>query len=200
MGHGDQPSPAIVPWGRPPDGAGALGYFRPRGDRGIRITGNTQGLKASQVRALERLYRRRLPAGRLVTQEFARELTEISHEIGREVGVLVDRRGTVTHAMVGGTASIEMPEWGRLRAGQGRLRGLRCIHTYLGDEPVTHDDVTDLAKLRLDAMVTLGFDDAGLPTEAHVAHLRPVATDGTVVERMPPRPPALLDLDFQDWI
>ncbi len=93
-----------------------------------------------------------------------------------------------------------MPEWGRLRAGLGRLRGLRCIHTYLGDEPVTHDDVTDLAKLRLDAMVTLGFGDDGLPTEAHVAHLRPAKLDGTVVERMPPRPPALLDLDFEDWI
>jgi GTP-binding protein HflX len=170
------------------------------GECGIQIFGNTQGLKASQVRSLERLYRRRLPAGRLVTQEFARELTEISHEIGREVGVLVDRRGAVTHAMVGSPSSIEMPEWGRLRAGQGRLRGLRCVHTFLGDEPLTHDDLTDLAKLRLDAMVTLGMDATGLPTEAHVAHLRPANLDGTVVERMAPRPPALLDLDFSDWI
>ena len=152
------------------------------------------------MRALERLYRRRLPAGRLVTQEFARELTEISHEIGREVGVLVDRRGAVTHAMVGSASAIEMPEWGRLRAGQGRLRGLRCVHTFLGDEPLTHDDLTDLAKLRLDAMVTLGMDASGVPTAAHVAHLRPAKLDGTVVERMPPRPPALLDLDFEDWI
>jgi GTP-binding protein HflX len=152
------------------------------------------------VRALERLYRRRLPAGRLITQEFARELTEISSEIGREVGVLVDRRGAVTHAMVGSRSAIEMPEWGRLRAGQGRLRGLRCVHTFLGDEPLTHDDLTDLAKLRLDAMVTLGMDASGVPTDAHVAHLRPAKLDGTVVERMPPRPPALLDLDFEDWI
>ena len=107
-------------------------------------------------------------------------MTEISHEIGREVGVLVDRRGAVTHAMVGSTSAIEMPEWGRLRAGQGRLRGLRCIHTFLGDEPLTHDDLTDLAKLRLDAMVTLGMDASGVPTEAHVAHLRPANLDGTV--------------------
>src|SRR5690606_30280406 len=132
----------------------------------------------------------RLPSDRVVTHEFARELTELSHDLGREVGVLIDRRGAVTHAMVGTTTGIEMPEWGRLRAGQGRLRGLRCIHTFLGDEPLTHDDVTDLAKLRLDAMVTLGFDAAGLPTEAHVAHLRPAKLDGTVVERMPPVAPA----------
>ena len=102
--------------------------------------------------------------------------------------------------MVGSTSAIEMPEWGRLRAGHGRLRGLRCVHTFLGDEPLTHDDLTDLTKLRLDAMVTIGMDTSGVPTDAHVAHLRPAKLDGTVVERIPPRPPALLDLDFEDWI
>ncbi|RIL03463.1 MAG: GTPase HflX [Proteobacteria bacterium] len=170
------------------------------GSTPIRVFGNTQGLKASQVHALERLYRRRLPSDRLVTHEFARELTQLSHELGREVGVLIDRRGEVTHAMVGTQAGIEMPEWGRLRAGQGRLRGLRCVHTYLGDDALTHDDLTDLAKLRLDAMVTLGMDRSGLPTEAHVAHLRPARQDGTVVERLAPVPPARLDLDFADWV
>jgi GTP-binding protein HflX len=114
--------------------------------------------------------------------------------------VLVDRRGEVTHAMVGSQTGIEMPEWGRLRAGHGRLRGLRCIHTFLGSEPLSHDDLTDLAKLRLDAMVTLGIDASGLPTEAHVAHLRPAKLDGTVVERLAPVAPARLDLDFADWI
>jgi len=136
----------------------------------------------------------------LITQEFARELTELSHEIRRQVGVFVDRRGAVTHAMVGSARSIELPDWGRLRAGQGRLRGLRCIHTRLGDESLSHDDLTDLAKLRLDAMITLGFDGEGLPREAHVAHLRPARADGTVVEQMAPTPPARLDLDFAEWI
>jgi GTP-binding protein HflX len=124
----------------------------------------------------------------------------LSRDLGREVGVLIDRRGAVTHAMVGTQTGIEMPEWGRLRAGHGRLRGLRCVHTFLGDEPLTHDDLTDLAKLRLDAMVTVGSDPAGLPTEAHVAHLRPARQDGTVIERMAPIAPARLDLDFADWI
>jgi len=181
---------------------GALGRSRAAvpGESSIQVFGNTQGLKASQVHALERLYRRRLPSDRLLTHEFARELTELSHDLGREVGVLLDRRGAVTHAMVGSQTGIEMPEWGRLRAGQGRLRGLRCIHTFLGNEPLTHDDLTDLAKLRLDAMVTVGIDEAGLPTEAHVAHLRPASQDGTVIEKMAPVAPARLDLDFADWI
>jgi GTP-binding protein HflX len=172
----------------------------PREANPIRIFGNTHGLKASQVRQLERLARRRLPAERLVTHEFARHLTALTHETGRQVGVLVDRRGAVTHVMVGDARSIELPDWGRMRAGRGRLRGLRCIHTHLGDEPLTRDDIADLSLLRLDAMVAIGTDAEGLPGLAHVASLRPANGDGAGVEHMEPTPPALLDLDFREWI
>jgi GTP-binding protein HflX len=166
----------------------------------IRIFGNTNGLKASHVRQLERLARRRLPPERLLTHEFARHLTSLTHETGRQVGVLVDRRGAVTHVMVGDARSIELPDWGRVRAGLGRLRGLRCIHTHLGDEPLTRDDLTDLALLRLDAMVAVGTREDGLPGLAHVASLRPANHAGTAVEQLEPTPPALLDLDFREWI
>jgi GTP-binding protein HflX len=136
-----------------------------------------------------------------VTHEFARELTGISHEIRRPVGVFLDRRGAVTHVMVGNTRGrLEMPDWGRLRAGLGRLRGLRCVRTQLGDEALTHDDLTDLAKLRLDAMIAVEVGEDGLPGDAHAAHLRPAADDGNVIERLPATPPSRLDLDFQDWI
>ena len=139
----------------------------------IQVFGNTHGLKASQVRAIERLNKRSVASDRFVTNEFARQLTEISRDIRREVGVLVDRRGDVTHVMVGDAGSIEMPEWGRLRAGRGRLRGLRCIHTHLQDEGLTRDDLTDLLLLRLDAMVTISVGEDGLPGLAHTAVLKP---------------------------
>ena len=164
------------------------------------VFGNTHGLKASQVRQLGRLFRRRLPADRLLTHELARQLTEISREIRRQVGVLVDRRGDVQHVMVGDSHSIELPDWGRLRAGRGRLRGLRCIHTHLGGEGLTRDDKTDLLLLRLDAMVTIGVDDDGLPTLAHTAVLRPANSDGEGVDLLDPLPPAQIDFDFQTWV
>jgi GTP-binding protein HflX len=135
-----------------------------------------------------------------VSQEFARHLTALTHETGRQVGVLVDRRGAVTHVMVGDARSITLPDWGRMRAGRGRLRGLRCIHTHLGDEPLTRDDLTDLALLRLDAMVAIGSDEQGLPGLAYVASLRPETSDGTAIDQMEPTPPARLDLDFREWI
>ena len=166
----------------------------------IRIFGNTQGLKASQIRQLERLCRRSLPPERLVTQEFARHLTALTHETGRQVGVLVDRRGDVTHVMVGDSRGIEMPDWGRIRAGRGRLRGFRCILSHAGDEPLSRDNVTDLAALRLDAMIAIGTDPDGLPANAYVAALRPENRDGSGIEHFDPAPPARFDFDFRDWI
>jgi GTPase len=114
--------------------------------------------------------------------------------------VLVDRRGSVTHVMVGDARGISMPDWGRLRAGRGRLRGLRCIHTHVGDVPLDRDDETDLAVLRLDAMIAIGTTHEGLPGLAHVAALRPTLDADAGIERLEPTPPALLDLDFRDWI
>ncbi|MXW34382.1 MAG: GTPase HflX, partial [Chloroflexi bacterium] len=119
--------------------------------------------------------------------------------------MLLDRRGLVQHVMVGDAHSIALPDWGRLRAGRGRLRGLRCLHTHLGNEGLTRDDRTDLLLLRLDAMVTVGMDDDGLPALAHIAALAP-AGDRTPddrdagIECLDPQPPARIAFDFQDWI
>ncbi len=166
----------------------------------IQLFGNTRGLKASQVHQLERLFRRRLPADRFVTNDFARELSAISADIRRQVGVLVDRRGDVQHVMVGDPRGIEMPDWGRLRAGRGRLRGLRCIHTHLAAEGLTRDDLTDLALLRLDAMVSIAAREDGLPGLAHTATLAPANDEGRSTETMSPCHPAELDLDFGVFI
>jgi GTP-binding protein HflX len=167
----------------------------------VRVEGNTSGLKASHVRRLEHLGRRSIPPDRLVTHELARELTELSREIRRVVGVLIDRRGAVTHVMCGGQRGLTMPDWGRMRAGPGRLRGLRCVHTRFEDaEALSQDDLTDLAKLRLDAMATIAVQDDGLPGLVHVAALRPANGDGAGIQYLPPKPASLFDLPFLDWI
>ncbi|MCP4036030.1 MAG: GTPase HflX [bacterium] len=166
----------------------------------MQVYGNTRGLKASQVQQLERLFRRRLDADVLLNNEFARQLTELSREIRRQVGVLVDRRGTVAHVMVGGPNSIGLPDWGRLRAGEGRLRGLRCIHTHLGSEGLTRDDMTDLLLLRLDAMVSVAAQEDGLPGLAHIAFLEPTVRSDKGIDELEPVHPARIDLDIQHFI
>jgi GTP-binding protein HflX len=166
----------------------------------IRVFGNTQGLKASQVRQLERLARRKLPADRIVTHELARELAALSHETGRLVGILVDRRGAVTHVMAGDSGSIVLPDWGRMRAGRGRLRGLRCIHTRFDGDPPSRDDLTDLARLRLDAMLVVEVLEDGLPGLVRAAALLPANDAGGQVQHLEAAPASLLDFDFQAWV
>ena len=105
--------------------------------------------------------------------------------------------------MVGDSRHVELPDWGRLRAGAGRLRGLRCVHTHLGDPEgpsLSRDDLTDLAALRLDAMMSLGVGENGLPGDLHVAHLGPVRGDGVGIQKLEPTAPEHLDLDFQGFI
>ena len=171
-----------------------------RREYSIQIHGNTTGLKASQIKALERLGRRRLKEDRLITNDLARPMTELSAEIRRQVGVLLDRAGNVEHIMIGTPSSIELPDWGRLRAGRGRLRGLRLIHTHLASEGLTRDDLTDLAILRLDAVVSIAVEESGLPGLAHAASLCPANDEGRATEKLPPCHPAEFDFDFSRWI
>jgi GTP-binding protein HflX len=127
-------------------------------------------------------------------------MTELSAEIRRQVGVLVDRSGSVQHVMVGSPSGTELPDWGRLRAGRGRLRGLRLIHTHLASEGLTRDDLTDLALLRLDAVVSISVGEDGLPGLAHAASLCPANDAGRSTENLPPCHPAEFDFEFSAWI
>jgi GTP-binding protein HflX len=56
--------------------------------------------------------------------------------------------------------------------GRKALRGLRLVHTHLNEEPLTQDDLTDLALLRFDLIAAIGVRD-GLPGNIFVAHLMP---------------------------
>jgi GTPase len=123
-------------------------------------------------------YRRRVSAGELCSAELARHLSELSRETNRQVGVLLSRKGEIEWVIVGDAARLLLPDVGRARAGQARLRGLRLVHTHLNDEPLSRDDLTDLALLRLDAVAAVGVLPDGLPGRVFVAHLLPENPQG----------------------
>ena len=152
------------------------------------VTGNTTGLKPSQKHALERVYRRRLRPAEVASAELAAYLCQLSREIERQVGVLVGRRGEIEHVFVGDASRINLPEIGRIRAGRGRFRGLRLVHTHLRNEPLTRDDLVDLALLRLDLVAAIGVWPDGRPADLHVAHLLPPA-EGQAPWRLLPSEP-----------
>src|SRR5712691_1145839 len=138
------------------------------------LHGNTQGLKPNQLRRIEKLYQRRIASRKIVTPEFARQLAELSHETGRQIGALIDRKGYVEYVIVGDARRIELPDLKRTRVAADRFRGLRCVHTHLRGEELTQDDLTDLALLRLDLMAAIDVDErTGLPGVLRAAYLLP---------------------------
>lgn len=180
------------------------------------IHGFTQGLKHNQVKRIERLGSRRVAADQIVSAELARQMSEISHETGRQIGVLLNRKGQVEYVMVGTPKQLELPDFGRSRVSAGRFRGLRCVHTHLLGEKLTQDDLTDLALLRLDLMSIIQVDrNSGLPGLVYSAHLLPGAepasgeaaaedrpnTNGSgPFEFLEPAIPSQLDTDFSSLI
>ncbi|HEY3450714.1 MAG TPA: GTPase HflX [Myxococcales bacterium] len=135
------------------------------------VHGNTLGLKQSQLQKLRHTYRRRVGEGEIISPELARHLTEVAAETNRQIGVLLDRKGDVEAVIVGNATKLELPDIGRARAGQVRLRGLRLVHTHLHGEPLTRDDLTDLALLRLDLVAAIAVQPDGLPGSVEWAHL-----------------------------
>ena len=181
--------------------------IRARNRKGTVITsvlGNTLGLKPNQLRRIEKLYSRRIPPRQIVTPEFARQLSELSHETRRQIGALIDRKGHVQYVMVGDNRGIELPDFKRVRVASGRFRGLRCVHTHLRGEPLTQDDLTDLALLRLDLMAAVDVDtETGLPGMVRAAHLLPLHAGELESTATPdlysflqPSMASQLDLDF----
>lgn len=164
------------------------------------VLGNTTGLKSSQTARLERLYRRKLPPSALVTPELARALTEISREITRQVGLLIDRGGTVRAVVVGTDREIVIPDLDAFRLGRKKLRGIRCLHTHLKDEALTPDDLTDLALLRLDLMGAIGVLSDGLPGRIFLAHVVPPNPEGRTTEVLPAVPFHALKFEFDSFI
>jgi GTP-binding protein HflX len=168
------------------------------------IHGHTQGLKHNQLRRIERLSSRRVAPEQIVSPELARQLSEISYETGRQIGVLINRKGQVEYVMVGNAKQIEMPDFGRARVSQERFRGLRCVHTHLNREKLTQDDLTDLALLRLDLMAIIQVDEkTGLPDLVYSAHLLPTTAEkletdgeGLPYEFLEPNVASQLDTNF----
>jgi len=133
-------------------------------------------LKPNQIKRLSRLYQRQFPMNGNYTNEQARELAELTTDIGRQLGLIVDRQGKVVLVLVGDNRSIYIPELPRTRMASGRLRGLRLLHTHLGEETLSQEDLMDMVFLRLDSVTAINVVE-GFPETAQAAHLLPPNPD-----------------------
>lgn len=148
----------------------------------------------------------------MLPPEVARSLTEAASDLGRMVGLLVDRRGAVSRVIVGEPTRLYLPDIGRLRAGPGRLRGLRLLVAKpLKERDVSdragrrapleldHDLITDLEKLGLDLVLLVEAMPDGLPGRAATASILPdgeLRPDGTEVRSRVESYRQIHDIDF----
>lgn len=123
------------------------------------------------------MFRRRVLPEQVVSPELAKYISNLSRELGRQVGVLVSRDGIIRNVILGDATHLELPDIGRLRGGTGRFRGLRLVHTHLRGEPLTQDDLNDLALLRLDLVAAIQADEEGNPGQIELAHILPGLDD-----------------------
>ncbi|MBU1004076.1 MAG: GTPase HflX [Proteobacteria bacterium] len=162
-----------------------------------KVQGNTQGLKPSQLKMLTRLYNRKYPAVGGMTTEQAHELGLLSVSTGRQIGLLIDRKGSPEMVLVGDARGIYIPELPRSRRFAGRLRGLRLLHTHLSKEALSQEDLMDMVFLRLDGIMALTVDGAGQPMNVYYAHLLPPNPDGRTSEVVGPLPWHRVEVDFE---
>jgi GTP-binding protein HflX len=140
-----------------------------------RVHGDTASLKASHVRQLQKLSDRSMAPDQVVGAALARDLLDLAHEIGRRVGLFVDRRGRVSRVILGDAHSLELPEFSRVRGVSGRLRGIRLVVTHLVPEPLDREELADLTKLRLDLVAAIHRGPAGIAVD--LASLTPPPPD-----------------------
>lgn len=132
---------------------------------------------------MARLFRRRIPPSDFCSNEVATRLVELSFELRRQIGILVNRAGVVEYVIVGDEKGIVIPPLNDYPLGKRSLRGVRLIHTHLKHEPLTEDDTTDLLLLRLDMIAALLFTPGKQQISVQLAWLSNVnASQRTTVE------------------
>lgn len=118
------------------------------------IKGNIKGIRDSVIAELQKLYDMQSP--QLVSQELAVKLADITEYINREISVYITRSGQIIEIAVGDNATVELPSFSG-RRGDGRLSGIRCIHTHPGGNPyLSGVDISALKNNKYDAMVAIG--------------------------------------------
>ncbi len=138
-----------------------------------KLFGNTSGLRKTQLKTIETLYTFNTPAQYILDPKIANLLVKLSHEIKRQIGLLIDRSGKVIYVLLGDAHKIIIPVTSGYMAIPGKLKGLRLVHTHLKDEPLTQDDLTDLALLRLDYITAVCITKTGEPGIVYSAHIIP---------------------------
>lgn len=138
-----------------------------------KLYGSTAGLRNTEIKKATSLYNYHTHPEYIVDPELAYLLSSLSHEIRRQIGLLINRNGRVIYVIAGEPQKIVIPVTSEYMAIPGKLKGLRLVHTHLKNEPLTRDDLTDLALLRLDYITAICTTKNGRPANVYSGHILP---------------------------
>jgi GTP-binding protein HflX len=166
----------------------------------LHLHGNISGLKPNHIKKLFKLYQRKIPTDEIISIELSKEICSIASELHRQIGVLADRKGHISHVIIGDSSRLVIPCTGENILSSGRLKGLRLLHVHLKGEGLSKEDLTDLRLLSLDAVLALTMKDNMLPDRAHIAHLLPHNPGTKIWEILDPVPYHAINIPFQEFI
>ncbi len=124
-------------------------------------------------------------------------------DTGRQIGVVIDRRGYIDLVIVGSSKDIKIPDLDDYRADSDRLKGVRFIHTFFYNshsQGLSKHDLTSLALTRFDFFAALEVCPDGLPGNIYMAHLLPPNQLGKIYEILQPVLLHQLSIDFVQFI
>ncbi len=159
-----------------------------------------QGLNHLIKRRLLNLYTKRVQPAQIISFDLAKQIMDLSKEISRQVGLIINRRGIIEYVIVGDNHGIAIPPLTTERVGRARFRGVRFIHTHLNGEFLSKEDLNDLALLQLDLVASISERCGERYYAIHMGHLVPENREGKTWDFMEPQPIEDLDVDFTGFI
>lgn len=120
------------------------------------IYGNIEGVRNVILDTLEEIYDIKVPKDSIFTNDLVNIMCTITERVGREISVVIDRKGRVQNVAIGDSTSVDLP---MIDVKENRLSGIRIIHTHPSGNPrLSALDTSALTKLKLDAMVAIGVN------------------------------------------
>ena len=74
----------------------------------MQVNGQTEGLKKGVLGTLQSIYDMKIPKDQVLTDELINVLAQVSCSVGREISVMIDRKGNVLDVSVGDSTSADV--------------------------------------------------------------------------------------------
>lgn len=139
------------------------------------VYGDIKSLKASERKALNKLYDRRSHVKELISRQLLKDAANLSSQLSAQIAILIGRDGKPEYVVLGSRNRVYLPDLGRFRLDQARLRRLRLvvfIPSESKEEEIPADLITDLEKLRFDLLSCFFVNSSSQVQKSALAYLR----------------------------